>query len=166
MVPQLLFDNRHQHNSHHPEARLADKLPKPEAEVVDQRFHEMHAPPVAALFLDLLHPGKLTQRGVAGFLQVHAGIDVLFDLVFGMEAQLFVEFLLGLLFAVEAREGTVYVANACLSAPPPRAAHPRVLVAAGRFAFNQAPDGCELPPHVWADFEKAVQRVQGTLLQH
>lgn len=32
---------------------------------------------------------------------------------------------------------------------------------ARRFAFNRAPDGSGLPPLVWADFEKAVQRVRG-----
>jgi transitional endoplasmic reticulum ATPase len=37
--------------------------------------------------------------------------------------------------------------------------------AARRFAFNRAPDGTELPPLIWADFEKAVQRVRGTVLQ-
>ncbi|HUY14963.1 MAG TPA: ATP-binding protein [Terriglobia bacterium] len=36
--------------------------------------------------------------------------------------------------------------------------------AARRFAFNRAPDGSELPPLIWADFEKAVQRVRGTAL--
>ncbi|HUY13185.1 MAG TPA: AAA family ATPase [Terriglobia bacterium] len=36
--------------------------------------------------------------------------------------------------------------------------------AARRFAFNRAPDGSELPPLIWADFEKAVQRVRGTVL--
>lgn len=35
---------------------------------------------------------------------------------------------------------------------------------ARRFAFNRAPDGAELPPLVWADFEKAVQRVRGAVL--
>ena len=33
--------------------------------------------------------------------------------------------------------------------------------AARRFAFNRAPEATELPPLIWADFEKAVQRVQG-----
>jgi transitional endoplasmic reticulum ATPase len=39
-----------------------------------------------------------------------------------------------------------------------------ILNAARRFAFNRAPDGSELPPLIWADFEKAVQRVRGTVL--
>jgi len=36
---------------------------------------------------------------------------------------------------------------------------------ARRFAFNRAPDSSQLPPLIWADFEKAVQRVRGTVLQ-
>jgi transitional endoplasmic reticulum ATPase len=38
--------------------------------------------------------------------------------------------------------------------------------AARRFAFNRAPDASSVPPLIWADFEKAVQRVRGTVLQH
>ena len=39
--------------------------------------------------------------------------------------------------------------------------------AARRFAFNRAPDGAALPPLIWVDFEKAVQRVRGAaVLQH
>jgi transitional endoplasmic reticulum ATPase len=37
--------------------------------------------------------------------------------------------------------------------------------AARRFAFNRAPDSSQLPPLVLADFDKAVQRVRGTVLQ-
>ena len=37
--------------------------------------------------------------------------------------------------------------------------------AARRFAFNRAPDGAELPPLIWADFEKAVQRVRGKVTE-
>jgi transitional endoplasmic reticulum ATPase len=37
--------------------------------------------------------------------------------------------------------------------------------AARRFAFNRAPDSSQLPPLILADFEKAVQRVRGTVLQ-
>ena len=37
--------------------------------------------------------------------------------------------------------------------------------AARRFAFNRAPDSSQLPPLTLADFEKAVQRVRGTVLQ-
>jgi transitional endoplasmic reticulum ATPase len=37
---------------------------------------------------------------------------------------------------------------------------------ARRFAFNRAPDGSGVPPLIWADFEKAVQRVRGIVLQH
>ena len=37
--------------------------------------------------------------------------------------------------------------------------------AARRFAFNRAPDGPELPPLIWADFEKAVQRVRGEVTE-
>ena len=37
--------------------------------------------------------------------------------------------------------------------------------AARRFAFNRAPDAAQLPPLTLADFEKAVQRVRGTVLQ-
>jgi hypothetical protein len=36
---------------------------------------------------------------------------------------------------------------------------------ARRFAFNRAPDGSAVPPLIWADFEKAVQRVRRTVLQ-
>lgn len=36
--------------------------------------------------------------------------------------------------------------------------------AARRFAFNRVPDGSGLPPLVWTDFEKAVQRVRGAVL--
>lgn len=36
---------------------------------------------------------------------------------------------------------------------------------ARRFAFNRAPDGAGIPPLIWADFEKAVQRVRRTVLQ-
>ncbi len=34
---------------------------------------------------------------------------------------------------------------------------------ARRFAFNRAPDGSELPPLIWEDFEKAAKRVRGTV---
>jgi transitional endoplasmic reticulum ATPase len=34
---------------------------------------------------------------------------------------------------------------------------------ARRFAFNRAPDASELPPLIWADFEKAAKRVRGTV---
>jgi transitional endoplasmic reticulum ATPase len=37
---------------------------------------------------------------------------------------------------------------------------------ARRFAFNRGPDSSELPSLIWADFEKAVQRVRGAVLQH
>ena len=37
--------------------------------------------------------------------------------------------------------------------------------AARRFAFNRAPEGSELPPLIWADFQKAVQRIRGAVLQ-
>jgi transitional endoplasmic reticulum ATPase len=37
--------------------------------------------------------------------------------------------------------------------------------AARRFAFNRAPDSSQLPPLILADFDKAVQRVRGTVLQ-
>lgn len=37
--------------------------------------------------------------------------------------------------------------------------------AARRFAFNRAPDSSQLPPLTLADFEKAVQRVRGSVLQ-
>jgi SpoVK/Ycf46/Vps4 family AAA+-type ATPase len=37
--------------------------------------------------------------------------------------------------------------------------------AARRFAFNRAPDSSQLPPLILADFEKAVHRVRGTVLQ-
>jgi len=37
---------------------------------------------------------------------------------------------------------------------------------ARRFAFNRVPDGAAVPPLIWADFEKAVHRVRGTVLQH
>jgi transitional endoplasmic reticulum ATPase len=37
---------------------------------------------------------------------------------------------------------------------------------ARRFAFNRAPDGSGIPPLIWADFEKAVQRVRRAVLQH
>jgi ATP-dependent 26S proteasome regulatory subunit len=37
---------------------------------------------------------------------------------------------------------------------------------AQRFAFNRAPDGAGVPPLIWADFEKAVQRVYATVLQY
>lgn len=37
---------------------------------------------------------------------------------------------------------------------------------ARRFAFSRAPDGSELPPLIWADFEKALKRVRGTVLQN
>jgi len=37
---------------------------------------------------------------------------------------------------------------------------------ARRFAFNRAPDGSGVPPLIGADFEKAVQRVRGIVLQH
>jgi transitional endoplasmic reticulum ATPase len=36
---------------------------------------------------------------------------------------------------------------------------------ARRFAYNRAPDSSQLPPLILADFEKAVQRVRGTVLQ-
>ena len=36
---------------------------------------------------------------------------------------------------------------------------------ARRFAFNRAPDSSQLPPLILADFDKAVQRVRGTVLQ-
>jgi transitional endoplasmic reticulum ATPase len=37
--------------------------------------------------------------------------------------------------------------------------------AARRFAFNRAPEAPELPPLIWADFEKAVQRVRGKVIE-
>ncbi len=37
---------------------------------------------------------------------------------------------------------------------------------ARRLAFNRARDDSELPPLIWADFEKAVQRVRRPVLQH
>ena len=67
--------------------------PAQRAQAIPQVLHEVFdascSPHVPALLFDLLDATERTQRGVPSLLPCHSRLDVVLDLLFEMEAQLF-----------------------------------------------------------------------------
>ena len=66
-------------------------------DILNHALNEIHAPSVAALFLDLLDTAESAQGDVAGFPGAHSRRDVLLDLLLEMECHLVGKLLVQLL---------------------------------------------------------------------
>ena len=58
-------------------APILAQHPQTEAKVLNQVLNPTHSPPLAARFLDRLHPPELSQRRVTRLLRVHPRVEVL-----------------------------------------------------------------------------------------